>query len=79
VIYLEGIAFPLSLVKHVYTIADGSQDVVHLVCSDSTIAAAQLLALRQKRCNVEPLHKSLNQNASLSRSLAQPSTAKLIT
>jgi DDE superfamily endonuclease len=71
VIYLEGVAFPLSLIKHVYTNADGSQAVVYLVCSDSTLSAAQLLALHQKRWNVEPFHKSLKQNASLTRSPTQ--------
>jgi len=71
VIYLEGVAFPLSLIKHVYTNADGSQEVVYLVCSDSTISATRLLALHQKRWNVEPFHKSLKQNASLTRSPTQ--------
>ena len=71
VIYLEGVAFPLSLIKHVYTNADGSQEVVYLVCSDSTMSAAQLQALHQKRWNIEPFHKSLKQNASLTRSPTQ--------
>lgn len=71
VIYLQDVAFPLSLIQHVYTNVDGSQEVVYLVCSDMTVSAAQLLALHQKRWNIEPFHKSLKQNASLTRSPTQ--------
>jgi hypothetical protein len=71
VIYLEDVAFPLGLIQHVYTNVDGSQEVVYLVCSDITASAAQLLALHQKRWNIEPFHKSLKQNASLTCSPTQ--------
>jgi hypothetical protein len=71
VIYLEDVAFPLSLIKHVYANVDGSEGVVYLVCSDSTALADQIMALHQKRWNIEPYHKSLKQNASLTRSPTQ--------
>ena len=63
VIYLEDVAFPLSLIKHLYANVDGSEEVVYLVCSDSTASAEQIMALHQKRWNIEPYHKSLKQNA----------------
>jgi hypothetical protein len=67
-IYLEGVAFPLALLKHVYTNLDGNPEVVYLVCSDLSASAAQIFALHEKRWKVEPFHKSLKQNASLTRS-----------
>ena len=70
-IYLEDVAFPLSLIKHLYANVDGSTGVVYLVCSDSTALAAQIMALHQKRWNIEPYHKSLKQNAALTRSPTQ--------
>ena len=71
IIYLESVAFPLALISHVYTNADGSQEVVYLVCSVSTASAEQMLALHQKRWHIEPFHKSLKQNASLTCSPTQ--------
>jgi len=71
VIYLEEVAFPLGLIKHIYVNADGSEGVVYLVCSDSTAIAARILALHQTRWNIEPFHKSLKQNAALTRSPTQ--------
>ncbi|MBI1802175.1 MAG: transposase [Chloroflexi bacterium] len=71
VIYLEAVAFPLSLIKPLYTNVDGSAGVVYLVCSDSPAIAAQIMALHQKRWPIEPYPKSLKPNASLTRSPTQ--------
>lgn len=71
VIYLEAVAFPLAVIKHIYTNVDGSVGVVYLVCSDITRMANEIMALHQKRWPIEPYHKSLKQNASLTQSPTQ--------
>lgn len=67
-IYLESVDFALKLVKQVFTNADGSIGILYLVSSDLDLTYDQVTAIYQKRWNVEPYHKSLKQNASLSKS-----------
>lgn len=67
-IYLEGVAFPLHLVKQVFTNADGSTGILYLVTSDLELTYDEITTIYGKRWNVEPYHKSLKQNASLSKS-----------
>jgi len=67
-IYLERVDFPLYLVKQVFTNADGSIGILYLVTSDLHLTYDDLTTIYGKRWNVEPYHKSLKQNASLSKS-----------
>lgn len=67
-IYLEGVDFPLLLVKQVFKNEDGSTGIQYLVTSDTTRTDDEILSLYQKRWNIEPYHKSLKQNASLEKS-----------
>ena len=67
-IYLEGVAFPLLLIKQVFANEDGSTGLLYLVTSDRTLTYDAITILYRKRWNVEPYHKSLKQNASLERS-----------
>jgi hypothetical protein len=67
-IYLEGVDFPLHLVKQVFTNADGSTGILYLVTSDLDLTYDGLTTGYGKRWPVEPYHKSLKQNASLSKS-----------
>jgi len=67
-IYLEGLDFPLLLVKQIFTNVDGSIGILYLVTSDINLTYDQLTTLYGKRWNVEPYHKSLKQNVSLSKS-----------
>ena len=67
-IYLEGVDFPLLLIKQVFENEDGSSGLLYLVTSDLTLTYDAITALYRKRWNVEPYHKSLKQNASLERS-----------
>lgn len=67
-IYLEGVDFPLHLVKQVFTNEDGSFGVLYLVTSDLDLTCDDITTIYGKRWNVEPYHKSLKQNVSLSRS-----------
>jgi hypothetical protein len=67
-VYLEGVDFPLALVKQLFVNEDGSQATQYLVCSDVTCTFEQITTIYQRRWNVEEYHKSLKQNASLERS-----------
>lgn len=67
-IYLEGVDFPLALVRQVFTNEDGSIGILYLVTSDVNLTFDQITTLYGKRWNVEPYHKSLKQNAALSKS-----------
>ena len=67
-IYLQGVDFPLLLVNQVFTNEDGSTGIQYLVTSDLELTFDEITTIYGKRWNVEPYHKSLKQNASLSRS-----------
>ncbi len=67
-IYLEGVPFPLHLVRQVFTNDDGSTGVRYLVTSDLTLNADQIITIYPKRWKVEEYHRSLKQNASLAKS-----------
>ena len=67
-IYLEGVEFPLSLIKQVFVNEDDSIGVLYLVTSDLTITYKQITTIYRKRWKVEEYHKSLKQNVSLSKS-----------
>ena len=70
-VYLEGVDFPLLLVKQVFVNEDGSVGILYLVTSDTTLSYDDITTIYQRRWNVEPYHKSLKQNASLEKSPTQ--------
>jgi hypothetical protein len=70
-VYLEGVDFPLLLVKQVFTNEDGSTGILYLVTSDLTLSYDGITTTYRKRWHVEPYHKSLKQNASLEKSPTQ--------
>jgi hypothetical protein len=67
-IYLEGVSFPLVLIKQIFKNEDGSQGVLYLVSSDLTLTYDKITAIYQKRWKVEEYHKSLKQHVSLCKS-----------
>ena len=67
-IYLEGVDFPLVLVKQVFTNEDGSIGIRYLVSSDTTLSFDDVTTTYHKRWGVECYHKSLKQNVSLAKS-----------
>jgi len=75
-IYLEGIDFPLKLVKQVFTNEDGSIGILYLISSDKTLSSDQITTIYQRRWNVECYHKSLKQNVSLAKSPTQTETTQ---
>jgi len=75
-IYLEGVPFPMHLVRQVFTNEDGSTGVCYLVTSDLTLDANQIITIYQKRWKVEEYHRSLKQNASLAKSPTRTETTQ---
>jgi hypothetical protein len=75
-VYLEGVPFPLLLVKQVFTNEDGSTGGLYLVTSDTTLTFDDITTIYQKRWNVERYHQSLKQNASLAKSPTQTVTTQ---
>jgi hypothetical protein len=75
-IYLEGVDFPLVLVKQVFTNEDGSIGLRSLVSSDTTLTFDDLTTTYHKRWHVECYHKSLKQNVSLAKSPTQTVTTQ---
>jgi len=67
-IYLEGVDFPLVLMKQVFENEDGSRGVLYLVTNHTTLTYEQITTLYRTRWRVEEYHKSLKQNASLEKS-----------
>jgi len=67
-VYLKDIAFPVKLLKKVFTNEDQSTGVLYLVTNDLSIDADRIYEVYQKRWRVEEFHKSVKQNASLSKS-----------
>jgi hypothetical protein len=76
IIYLEGVLFPLHLVRQIFTNEDGSEGVRYLVTSDLTLDADRIIAIYQKRWKVEEYHRSLKQNASLAKSPTRTETTQ---
>lgn len=75
-IYLEGVDFPLVLVKQVFTNEEGSIGIRYLVSSDTTLSFDDLTTTYHKRWGVECYHKSLKQNVSLAKSPTQTVTTQ---
>ena len=75
-IYLEGVDFPLVLVKQVFTNEDGSVGIRYLVSSDTTLSFDDVTTTYHKRWGVECYHKSLKQNVSLAKSPTQTVTTQ---
>jgi hypothetical protein len=76
IIYLEGVPFPLHLVRQVFTNEDGSTGVRYLVTNDLTLNADQIITIYQKRWKVEEYHRSLKQNAALAKSPTRTETTQ---
>jgi len=76
VIYLEGVDFSLKLIKQVFTNVDDSIGILYLVTSDIDLTYDEMTTIYGKRWNVEPYHKSLKQNVSLSKSPTKTMTTQ---
>jgi len=65
---LDGVDFPLRLMRQVFKNEDGSTGVLHLASSNIELTDEQIATTYQRRWNVEEYHKSLKSNASLEKS-----------
>ena len=66
--YLRGLDFPVPVVRQVFTDKDGGSGVLYPAYSDLDVDAEAIIAICQKRWNVETFHKTLKSHASLARS-----------
>lgn len=66
--YLRGLDFPVLVVRQVFTNKDGSRGVLYLACSDLECDGEDIIAIYQKRWNVETFHKTLKSHAALAKS-----------
>jgi hypothetical protein len=67
-VYLKDIAFPVQLLKKVFTNEDGTTGTLYLVTNDLSIETDRIYKVYQKRWRIEEFHKSIKQNASLAKS-----------
>ena len=67
-VFLKGLNFPVQLSKRVFTNEDGSTGILYLVSNDTAQDSDTLYNIYKKRWNIEVYHKSIKQNASLSKS-----------
>lgn len=68
IVYLQGLDFPVVLVKQVFTNKDGSIGELHSVSNDLNLTAPELFSTYSKRWGVEVFHRSLKQNVGLEKS-----------
>ena len=76
IIYLEGVPFPLQLLRQVFINGDGSTGVRYLVTSDLTLRADPIITIYQRRWRVEEYHRSLKQNMALAQSPTRTETTQ---
>ena len=67
-VWLRGVAEAVLVVRQVFTNKDGSQGMLYLVSSDTSLTWEQVTIIYQKRWNIEEYHKSLKQNTSMGKS-----------
>ena len=67
-VFLRSVQSAVLVTRQVFTNKDGSQGVLYLVSSDTSLNQAQLTTIYQRRWKVEEYHKSLKQNASMGKS-----------
>jgi hypothetical protein len=67
-VWLNGINFQVVIIKQVFINKDGSTGERFLVSNNLSLTSKKLINTYQKRWSIEEYHKSLKQNASISKS-----------
>lgn len=67
-VWLQGLDFPMLLIKQVFINKDRSTGELFLISNDLSLTASSFYTTYQKRWSVEVFHKSLKQNAGLEKS-----------
>lgn len=75
-LYLNGLDFPVVVVKKVFKNGDGSSGTLYLACSDLALEYEEILYLYKRRWKIEEYHKSLKSNCSLEKCQASSHTAQ---
>lgn len=65
---IQGLDFPLRLVRQVFKNGDGSTGVLYLVSSNIELTDEEIKTIYKRRWKVEIYHESLKSNASLAKS-----------
>ena len=68
VVYLRSVDTPLLLCKDIFVNVDGSEGILYVVSTDTSLTFQQTLASYQKRWGVGEYHKALKNNASIQKS-----------
>lgn len=66
--WLKSLSFPVKLLKKVFKNENGSVGTLYLVTNDLNLDADQIYEIYKKRWRIEEYHKSIKQNASLTKS-----------
>ena len=67
-VWVKGLNFPVLAHKQIFTNKDGSQGILYLICSDLDCDKDAIETIYKKRWKVEVYHKTLKQNANMSKS-----------
>jgi len=70
-VYLKGLAFPVYLVRQVFTNKDGGSGTLYLVTNDRTLDFESVTNIYHKRWRIEEFHKSIKSNTGFSKSPTQ--------
>ena len=67
-VFIEGVDFPVFLIRQVFANKDGSEGILYLITDDISLTYDRITTIYRKRWNVECYHKSLKQNVSSEKS-----------
>lgn len=68
VVYIRSVDQPLLLSKDIYVNVDGSEGILYVISTDTSLSCQQTQATYQKRWGIEEYHKALKNNASIQKS-----------
>ena len=74
--WLNGLRFPVRLVRQIFTNKDGSTGTLYPACTRLTADWNTITTIYKKRWKVEVYHKSLKSNAALAKSPVRPVNAQ---
>lgn len=67
-VYIRSVASPLYVCKDIFINKDDSEAILYLLTTDASLTYQQVISTYQRRWAIEDYHKSLKQNAALTKS-----------
>jgi len=67
-VYLEGVIFPIKILKQVFKNRDGSEGIQYLATNEISLEYLEITTIYKRRWKVEEFHKSSKQNLNVERS-----------